>query len=87
VPLTNMPSDFWEDAAEDGEFAWDDVESIRAVRGDDGWDVYVDVDGEMVSVVEGLDNEEMQEEFWDELYFWAMDNDVDFDRVLEYSPE
>jgi len=82
-----MPSDFWEDRAEDGEFDWEDVEGIRAVRGDDGWDIYAEVDGELVPVAEGMEDDEMQAEFWDDLYFWMIDNEVDFDRDIEYAPE
>lgn len=81
-----MPSDFWEEQSE-GEFSWDDVESVKAVRGDDSWDVYVEVDGEMIPVAEDMSDEEMEAEFWDDLYYWAMENDVDIDREIEYAPE
>jgi hypothetical protein len=82
-----MPSDFWEEQADDGGFAWDDVESIRAVRGDDGWDIYVESDGEMIPVAEDMSDEEMEAEFWDDLYYWAMENEIDFDRDIEYAAE
>jgi hypothetical protein len=55
------------------------------VRGDDGWDVYADVGGEMVPLADGLDDDEMESVFWDDLYDWAMDNDIDIDRAIEYA--
>lgn len=82
-----MPGDFWEDMASEGDFSWDEVDGLRVVRGDDGWDVYVESDGEMIPVAEGLDDQEMEDYFWDDLYYWAEDNDIDVDREIAYAPE
>lgn len=83
-----MPSDFWDDLADDSDFSWDEVESLSVVRGDDGWDVYASTeDGEMVPVAEGLDDDAMEELFWDDLYWWAQDNDIDIDREIAYTAD
>jgi len=83
-----MPGDFWEDLSEDLGFSWDDVEAIHVVRGDDGWDLYTTTeDGEMIPVVEGMGDDDFQDLFWDELYYWAGDNDIDVDREIDYAPE
>lgn len=80
-----MPSEFWED--QDEPFDWDEVERLHVHRGDDSWDIYAEVDGELVNIAEGLADDEMESLFWDDLYDWAMDNDVEVDREIEYAPE
>jgi hypothetical protein len=80
-----MPSDYWDDAFSDAEIMGDEIESLMVVRGDDGWDVYADVGGEMVPLADGLDDDEMESVFWDDLYDWAIDNDIDIDRAIEYA--
>jgi hypothetical protein len=83
-----MPSDFWEDIADENEFSFDEVERFHVVRGSEGWDVYADTEsGEMIPLAEDISDESMEELFWNDLYFWAMDNEVDVDREIAYSAE
>lgn len=80
-------SSYWEDAFSEAEIDADEIERFNVVRGDDGWDIYADVGGEMVSIGDTLDDEQMEDLFWDDLYDWAMDNDVDIDRTMEYAAD
>lgn len=82
-----MPSSYWDDAFDDAEISAEEIESFYVVRGDDGWDVYADVGGEMVSIGSTLEDDEMEDLFWDDLYDWAIDNDIDIDRAIEYAQD
>lgn len=82
-----MPSGYWDEAFSDAEIDAEEIDAFHVVRGDDGWDVYADIGGEMVSLADDLDDDEMESLFWDDLYDWAMDNDIDVDRAIEYAQD
>jgi hypothetical protein len=82
-----MPSDYWDESFSDAEIDAEEIDAFHVVRGDDGWDIYADIGGEMVSLADDLDDDEMESLFWDDLYDWAMDNDIDVDRAIEYAQD
>ena len=83
-----MPSDFWEQWAEDNNFDWDEVSSIHVFRDDSGWTVGIETDtGEFVSLSGELTDEEAEEYIWDDLYYWAQEYEIDFDKEIEYAAD
>jgi hypothetical protein len=80
-----MPSDFWEEMSEDSSFSWDEVDHIHVHRGNGEWEVMVELEnGEIESLDDSLTDEQMEEYFWNDLYFWAMEWDVGVDKEIEY---
>ena len=84
-----MPSDdesfSWDDHfGEEGEYDWDAVEGIQVYFDSDGGvDVHMTIDGELVDFGT-FDSEEAQEFIWGELWYWAQDNDIEFDKEEDY---
>lgn len=81
-----MPGQFWEDWATEQGLDWDEVASIHVFRDDFGWNTSVETgEGEFIEFPGVLSDEEAEEYIWDDLYLWAAEYEVDFDREVYYS--
>lgn len=79
-----MPSDFWLEMSDENEFDWDDVEGIDLIRGDSDWEILIETaEGDLVSFE--FSDEEMEDYFWDDLYYWAEQEGIDVDKEIAYS--
>lgn len=81
---TYDPGEEW-DNPED--WPWGDIDAIHVTRDDSGWDVSVEIDGELIDVISGLDDETAQDYIWDELYSLADEYGVYFDKEVEYAKD
>ena len=84
-----MPSDYWENFAGESGFEWDEVERIHVSRDDTGeWEIYFELDdGEMTFLDDALEDDQMESLFWDDLYFYAQENDIYIDKDIEYAED
>lgn len=69
------------------EWPWEEIEYIHIVRDDDGWDVSVEIDGILIDVLDGLDDEDASDLIWDEIWHWADEYGIDVDKDVEYSED
>jgi len=76
---------WYDDDFDWGEWERDAIESIHVEFDSDGnVDLYVESDGEM-EFVGSFNPDEAQDYIWDDLWYWAEENDVDFDKDTEYA--
>jgi len=83
-----MPSDYWENWAEESGVDWDEVSAIHIFRGDDAWSVAVETsDGEYIESPTLLDDMDAEDLIWDDLYWFAQEYDIEFDKEISYSED
>lgn len=79
MPLDDDFDELWE------ELDRDSIEGIQTFFDSDGSvDLYMTIDGELVEFGT-FDPEEAQHYIWDELWFWAEDNDIEWDKEESYT--
>lgn len=80
MPLDDF--DFPED------FDWDEVDYVHVYRDDSGWEVWFEMsDGSIQEIDYTFDDDEAQDYIWDDLYWWAESEGIEFDREIDYSGE
>lgn len=77
MPLDDF--DFPED------FDWDDVDYVHVERDAGGWEVWFEmIDGTIQEIDYVFDDDEAQDYIWDELYWWAESEGIEFDKEITY---
>ena len=79
MPLDDDFDEIWE------ELDRDDIEGIQIYFDSDGSvDLFITIDGELVDFGT-FDPEEAQMYIWDDLWYWADENDIEFDKDDSYT--
>ena len=73
----------WDESPDD--WPWESIDAVHVTRDSDGWEVSVEIDGELFDVLDGIDDETAQDLIWDDIYWLAMEHDADFDKEVEYA--
>lgn len=67
------------------DFDWEEVEHIHVSRGNEGWEIWFEMSGGDVQEVDEIfSDSEFEDFFWDDLYWWAMDEGIEIDKEVEY---
>ena len=82
-----MPLDDWDfedwNYDRDGD-PWEYVEHVYLEIGENGdVEVSAEIDGEIYEFG-AFSGSEAQDEIWDELYWWCVENDVEIDKEVDY---
>jgi len=68
-----------------GDYDRDQIESIHVEFDHEGdVDLYFEVDGNL-EFIGSFNADEAQEYIWEDLWYWADENDVEFDKDAEYA--
>jgi hypothetical protein len=81
-----MDNEFFEAYLEDAGVEYDEIDSVFVHRGDDGWSISVEHDGEISHIV-SLGDEDMQSMFWDDWYWDLIEDDIEIDREVDYAAD
>lgn len=72
---------------EPSEWPWDSIDHVHITRDDLGWDVSVEINGELFDILDGLDDDYAASIIWDEIWHLADEYGVDVDKDVEYAAD
>lgn len=70
-----------------GKWPWSEIEHLFITRDDSGWSVSAEINGNLYEVESGISDEEAESLIWDEIWWEAMEWDIDIDKEIEYSKD